>query len=138
MPVLPQRSSCLLDLYDEELERLRNERAAVERAKQQFGLAEPLRSELATAVPRLERLIFLLCGKGNFMGRWLWIVGVLAVFIGVGFVLPAVHQLRSPAPIMPNDRFGIGVLLPFGSVLTLLGLGLFGYSLLRIFQARRC
>jgi len=128
----------LLDIYDEELECLRDERAAAERAKQRFGLAEPLRSELATAVPRVERLFFLLCAKGSIMGRWLWIVGLLAAFIGVGFVLPAVAKLRNPAPIMPNDRFGIGVLLPFGVVVTLLGLGLFGYSLLRIFHARRC
>ena len=128
----------LLDLYDEELERLQNERAAADRAKQRFGRPDDLRSELATAVPWLERLILLLCGKGSIMWRWLWIVGVLAVLIGMGFVLPAVAQLRSPAPIMPNDRFGIGVLLPFGIVVTLLGLGLFGYSLLRVFRARHC
>jgi hypothetical protein len=72
------------------------------------------------------------------MRRWLWIVGVLAVFVGMGFVLPAVQQLRNPAPIMPNERFGIGVLLPFGVVVTLLGLGLFGYSLFRVFRARSC
>ena len=128
----------ILDIYDEELARLQDEQAAAERAKQRFGRADDLRSELATAVPWVERLILLICGKGSIMWRWLWIVGVLAVFVGMGFVLPAVAQLRSPAPIMPDNRFGIGVLLPFGVVVTLLGLGLFGYSLLRGFRARRC
>ena len=128
----------LLDIYDEELERLQDEQVAAERAKQRFGRADDLRSELATAVPWVERLILLICGKGSIMWRWLWIVGVLAVFVGMGFVLPAVAQLRSPAPILPDNRFGIGVLLPFGVVVTLLGVGLFGYSLLRGFRARRC
>jgi hypothetical protein len=128
----------LLDIYDEELQWLPDERAAAERAKQRFGRPDELRSELATAVPWLEWLILLICGKGSIMWRWLWIVGVLAVFFGMGFVLPAVAKLRNPAPIMLDDRFGIGVLLPFGVVVTLLGLGLFGYSLLRVFRARRC
>jgi hypothetical protein len=128
----------LLDIYNEELERLQDEQAAADRAKQRFGRPDDLRRELATAVPWVERLILLICGKGSIMWRWLWIVGVLAVFVGLGFVFPAVAQLRSPTPIMPNERFGIGVLLPFGVVVTLLGLGLFGYSLLRVFRARRC
>jgi hypothetical protein len=128
----------LLDIYDEELERLEDERAAADRAKQRFGRAADLRGELVSTVPRVERLILLMCGKGSTMWRWLWIVGVLGVFVGMGFVLPAVAKLRNPAPIMPYDRFGIGVLLPFGVVVTLLGLGLFGYSLLRVFRARRC
>lgn len=128
----------LLDIYDEELERLQDERAAAERAKQRFGRPDELRSELATAVPWAERLILLIYGKGSIMWRWLWIVGILTVFVGLGFVFPAAAKLRNPAPILPNDRFGIGVLLPFGVVVTLLGVGLFGYSLLRVFRARRC
>jgi hypothetical protein len=128
----------LLDIYDEELERLQDEHAAVDRAKQRFGQADELRSELAAAVPMWERLILLICGKGSIMWRWLWIIGVLGVFVGVGFVLPAVAQLRDPAPIMASDRFGIGVLLPFGVVLALVGLCLFGYSLLCVLRARRC
>jgi hypothetical protein len=128
----------LLDLYDEELNRLRDEWAAADRAKERFGRPDQLRSELATAVPWVERLGLLIWGKGSIMRRWLWIVGVLAVFVGVGFVLPAVQQLRNPAPILPNERFGIGVLLPFGVVVTLLGLGFFAYSLFRVFRARSC
>ena len=80
----------------------------------------------------------LIAGKGSIMWRWLWLVGLVVAYVGLGFVLPAVAQLRSPDPIMPNQRFGIGVLLPFGVVVTLLGLGLFGYSLLRVFRPRRC
>ena len=128
----------LLDLYDEELERLRDERAAAERARQRFGQPDDLGSELAAAVPWPERLILLLCGKGGIMWRWLWIVGVVAVLVGLGFVFPAVAQLRRPEPLTPDDRFGIGVLLPFGVVVTLLGVELFGYSLFRVFRARRC
>jgi hypothetical protein len=128
----------LLDIYDEELERLQDEQAALIQAKQRFGRLDELRSDLLTAVPIVERLLLLICGKGSIMWRWLWIVGVLGVFVGMGFVLPAVQQLRSPAPITPSDRFGISVLFPFGIVLTVLGLVLFGYSMLRVFRARRC
>src|SRR5690348_11415200 len=83
----------LLDIYDEELERLQDERAAEDRAKQRFGRADELRSELTTAVPWVERLIILMCGKGSIMRRWLmYFGGVLAVFVGMGFVLPAIQQ----------------------------------------------
>lgn len=128
----------LCALYDEELERLQDEREAVQVVKQRFGAPDHLRNELAAAVPWLERLVLLVYGKGNIMWRWFWIVGLLAVFVGVGFVVPAVAKLRDPAPIMPNDRFGIGVLLPFGVVVTLLGVGLFGYSMVRVFRTRNC
>jgi hypothetical protein len=128
----------LLDIYDEELCRLQDERAAAERAKLRFGRPADLCRELTTAIPWGERLIQGIWGKESIMWRWLWIVGILAMFVGMGFVLPAVAQLRSPNPIMPNDRFGIAVLLPFGVVVTLGGLGLVGYSLLRVFRARRC
>lgn len=128
----------LLDIYDEELERLQDEWAAAYRAKWRFGQPDDLRNELVTAVPWVERLILLICGKGSIMWRWIWIVGVLGVLVGMGFVLPAVAKLRNPAPIMREDRFGIGVLLPFGVVVTLLGLGLFGYGLLRVYRTRRC
>ncbi len=74
------------------------------------------------------------------MWRWwpMYFVGMLSVIVGIGLILPAIQQLRSPAPIMPNDRFGIGVLLPFGVVVALLGFGLLGYCLLQYFRARRC
>lgn len=116
----------LCAIYDEELERLNDQQAAADRAKQRFGAPDHLRSELAAAVPRLEQLAALIYGKGKIMWRWLWIMGLLAVFFGMGFVLPAVQQLRSPAPIMPGNRFGLAVLFPFGVVVTLLGLGLLG------------
>jgi hypothetical protein len=128
----------LCALYDEELQRLRDEQSAADRAKQRFGAPDHLRSELSAAVPWLERLVLLICGKGSIMWRWLWIVGLLGVFIGIGFVMPAVAQLRDPAPIMASDRFGIGVLFPFGVVVTLLGLCLFGYSMVRVFHTRNC
>jgi hypothetical protein len=128
----------LFDIYDEELVRLQDERAAADQAKQRFGSPDLLRSELSAAVPSVERLILLIYGKGNIMWRWLWIVGVVAVLVGMGFVLPAVAQLRNPAPIMPEDRFGLGVLFPFGVVLTLFGLCFFGYSMLRVFRPRNC
>jgi hypothetical protein len=101
-------------------------------------LGERTVSEASLCQPRVERLILLMCGKGSIMRRRHWVVGLLCVFIGMSFVFPAVAKLRGPAPIMPNDRFGgIGVLLPFGVVVTLIGLGLFGYSLIRVFRARR-
>lgn len=128
----------LCDIYDQEMERLGDEQAAVDSAKQRFGAPDHLRSELSAAVPGLERLVLLICGKGSIMWRWIWIVGLLAILIGVGFVLPAVHQLRDPAPITPANRFGLSVLYPFGIVLTLLGLGLFAYSMVRVFRPRNC
>ncbi len=129
----------LLDIYDEELERLHDERTAAARTKQRFGLPDDLRNELTAAVPWVERLFLLLFGKGNLMARWLWMyfVGVLAVFVGFGFILPAIQQLRDPAPIMPNNRFGIGVLMPFGVVLSVVGVLLMGYNLRKGFRLRR-
>ena len=45
---------------------------------------------------------------------------------------------RTLLAVQAANRFGISVLLPFGAVVTVLGLGLFGYSLLRVFRARNC
>lgn len=130
----------LLDIYDEEYTRLRDERAAAIRAKQRFGQTDELRDDLAAAVPWRERLILLIFGKERIMWRWwvLYFVGFLTAFVGIGLVLPAIQQLRSLNPILPDNRFGIGVLLPLGVVVALLGVQLMVYCLLRLFRARRC
>ena len=71
----------LLSLYDEELVSLQDEQAAAVRAKQRFGRVDHLCSELQAAVPLLERLVFVVYGKGNLMKRWLWIIGCVAVYV---------------------------------------------------------
>jgi len=48
----------LFGIYDEELDRLQDERAAADRAKQRFGRPDDLAGELQVAVPLLERLVF--------------------------------------------------------------------------------
>ena len=132
----------LFGIYDEELDRLQDERAAADRAKQRFGRPDDLSGELQVAVPLLERLVFLLCGKGNLMWRWLWIVGCLALLVGLGFVLPGIAHFRNgmPAPhVGVSEAFWIYLGLPvFGGIIALAGLGMVVYSVVRAFRTRSC
>jgi hypothetical protein len=132
----------LLALYDEELASLQEEQAAASRAKQRFGRANDLCSELQAAVPMLERLVFLVYGKGNLMWRWIWIIGCVAVLVGLGFVLPGIAYLRNGEPnvhLSPSQAFWLHVSLPvLGLVLTLSGLGAIAYSVVRALRARSC
>jgi hypothetical protein len=131
----------LLALYEEELAVVKDEQAAVRRAKQRFGRAEELGAELQTALPMLERLIFLLYRKGQIMWRWIWIVGCVAIMVGLGFVLPAIAQLRNADHIARSEAYPFAMclaLLGLGLVLSLGGVGTVAYSVVRAFRARSC
>jgi hypothetical protein len=128
----------LFGIYDEELERLQDERAAADQAMQRFGRADDLSGELQVAVPLLERLVFLLCGKGDIMWRWLWIVGCVAILVGLGFVVAHVTN-RVPDPHLRDEAFWVQFGLPvFGGIIILAGLGMVFYSVVRAFRTRSC
>jgi hypothetical protein len=112
----------LLAVYDEEFARTGDENASARTAKGRFGCPEVLGSELEASVPLVERLFFLfLLRKANIMWRWLLLLGLVAVAVGLGFVMPAVAQLRQqPGPIAVS-----GALLVLGTVLALAGVGSF-------------
>ena len=131
----------LLALYEEELASAKEEQAAANRAKERFGRADDLCGELQTAVPMLERLVFLLSRKSEIMWRWLWIVGCVAVLVGLGFVFPAIAEFKNADPIARNDAHSIGIsiaLLGLGLVLSLGGLVTVAYSVIRAIRARSC
>ena len=58
----------LTDIYEEELARLDNDRAAVEQAIRRFGEPEQLRRQLQDSVPFLERVLFVEFKRG-WLGR---------------------------------------------------------------------
>ena len=132
----------LLSLYDEELAFLQDEQKAAVRAKQRFGRVDDLCNDLQAAVPLPERLVFLISRKGNLMKRWLWIIGCVAVYVGMGFILPAIQLWRSAGPnahLSVTEAFWTSFGLPLlGLVLTLGGLGTIAYSVVRAFRARSC
>jgi hypothetical protein len=131
----------LFGLYDEEVASLKNEQAAASRAKKRFGRPDDLCGELQAAVPLLERLVFLVYRKGNIVWRWLWIIGCVAVLVGLGFVFPAIAQLSNRDHLMRSEAFSLGMcvaLLVLGLVLALGGLGTVVYSVVRAFRARSC
>jgi hypothetical protein len=132
----------LLALYEEELVSVKVEQAAAHRAKERFGRADDLSSELQAAIPLLERLVFLIFRKGKLMKRWLWIIGCMAVFVGLGFILPAIQLWRSGGPnahLSHTQAFWPYLGLPvLGLVLCLGGLATVAYSIIRAFRARSC
>lgn len=56
------------------------------------------------------------------MSRWLWLISVLAIFVGPGLVMPAIAHLNQVGtlPLLP---------LLIGVLITLTGVGLVGYGL---------
>jgi hypothetical protein len=131
----------LLALYEEELASVKEEGAAANRAKQRFGRAADLSGELQAAVPMFERLIFVVCGKGKIMWRWIWILGCVAVLVGLGFVFPAIAHLRNGDHITRSEVYSFEMclaLLGLGLALSLGGIGTVAYSLVRAFRARSC
>jgi hypothetical protein len=112
-------------VYDAELETLGDEQAALEATCRRFGVADELESQLQGSVPPLERWL-LLPEREILMSRWFWLIAILAVFVGPGFVLPAVAKFREESVLQ---------LLPlvFGGLITLAGLAGVGYGVARRF-----
>ena len=114
----------LLALYEKELLRLQDKRAAAHNAIQQFGASEDLSGELQASVPFLERLRFLIYQKGKIMWRWLLLVGFVAVVVGLGFVFPAIAKFNNPDLAVRSESVGLSVaLLVLGITVTLGGVG---------------
>lgn len=115
----------LLAAYDEEFARLGDEWAAAAASRARFGEPETLAAELRASVPLVERVIFVLFQrKGCIMWRWLLAVGLVAVLVGLGFVMPAVAQLRDQGHL---GALGVSLLV-LGVVVTLGGLGSLGFG----------
>jgi hypothetical protein len=111
-------------LYEKELLRLHDERAAIMSAIQQFGASDDLTSELQASVPFWERLKFLVQEKGTIMWRWLLLVGCIAIPVGLGFVFPAIAKFTNPDLAVRSESVGLSLaLLVLGITVTLGGLG---------------
>lgn len=108
-------------VFEEELERLDDEQAALCQTRLRFGVVEEVRSELQSSIPFLERC-FLRSEKEILMSRWLWCVAVLALLTGPAFILPAIAKFRHDGDL-PQFPFALGVLI------TLAALGMIGYGI---------
>ena len=114
----------LAAIYEEELERLRDEHAAADTAKRRFGNLEDLGVELQASIPLLQRCKFLVFQKGNIMWRWLLLLGCVAVLVGLGFVFPAIAKFTNPDLAVRTESAALSVmLLVLGVAVTLGGLG---------------
>ncbi len=115
----------LVAVYEEELARLKDDEAALNGATSRFGDPEALGEEIRDTVPFSEWLWFALgFTKENIMWRWLVLLGFVAVAVGLGFVFPAVAQLRGLAEVTAATV----PLLVFGIVVTLGGFGSLAYG----------
>lgn len=129
----------LLAIYGEERERAESDQAALLRAQDRFGTPSDLQRELTAAVPSVERLICLIGIKGRFMKRWLWLLSVPAVFVGLGLVCPAIAHLSRGDHITRSDLYPLGLvttLLVLGLILSLGGLGVITHRLVRAVRPR--
>ena len=115
----------LLAVFDEELARRGEQRAAADAAKRRFGNASELKDELQASIPLVEGLIFRVSGRENTMWRWLFALGCVAILVGLGFICPALAQLRDQGRLIALEV----PLLILGVVLTLGGLGSVGYGI---------
>lgn len=122
----------LLGIYDEEFARLADERVAAGAAKQRLGDVSELTNDLQASVPFLERTVFsVLKQRERIMWRWLFVLGCVAVLVGLGFVFPALAQLRHQGHLLALEAG----LLVLGVVLTLGGLGSVGFGV-KAFRTR--
>jgi len=111
-------------LYEKELLRHQDERAAAKGAIQQFGASDDLSSELQATVPFWVRFIFLVQEKGTIMWRWLLLLGCVAIPVGLGFVFPAIAKFNNPDLAVRSESVGLSVaLFALGITVTLGGVG---------------
>jgi hypothetical protein len=117
----------LLGIFDQELAKCRDEQTALRQTLVRFGAANPLRSELDNCVPYRERFLsWLIQRKEKIMWRLFLVLGVLAVLIGMGFVMPAVQQMLYVEVMM----LSVG-LLALGLVICAAGVWSFVYGVHR-------
>jgi hypothetical protein len=110
----------VLDVFEEEFARLDDEQAALNETLFRFGIAEAVASELQSSLTFSDRWLF----KENLMSAWLWYFGVLAIFSGPAFILPAMAKYKAG---------GVLQILPLviGAAITLAGLAVVGYGIKR-------
>jgi hypothetical protein len=121
----------LLRAFDDELARSGDERAAAAETLRRFGEADDLQVELDASVPVGERLFSWVLGqREKIMWRLFLVLGVLAVLVGMGFVMPAVHQMLYQEVLTLSV-----VLLTLGAAICLGGLWSFVYGV-QCFRAR--
>jgi hypothetical protein len=103
----------LLGIFDEEFAQCGDETTALRQTLMRFGAANPLRSELDGCVLYRERLLsWFSQRKEKIMWRLFLVLGVLAVLIGMGFVMPAVQQMLYVEVMMLSvGLLGLGLLI---------------------------
>jgi hypothetical protein len=112
-------------VFEEEVIRLGDQRAALEETRERFGLDQDLELQLQECVPWLERWL-LISDREILMSRWFWLVAVIAVFVGPALVMPAVAHFQQQG-VMPWAPFMLGV------AITLAGVGGVCYGIARRF-----
>jgi hypothetical protein len=108
-------------VFDEELGRLGDEEAALAATRERFGLEEELGWQLQDCVPPLESW-FLISEREILMSRWFWLLAVVAVAVGPGFVLPALAKFQQDG-VMTWGFFLLGLSI------TVAGIGALGYGI---------
>jgi hypothetical protein len=111
----------VMDVFADELADSGDERLALEKTLKRFGSIAEVGTEFQ-ATFSLTKYLLSLFSKETFMSRWLWIVAVVAMFVGPGFIMPAVAKFNQIG-VMPIFPLLVGI------VITLAGLGTVGYGL---------
>ena len=117
----------LLCIFEDELARCDDEARAVAQTLRRFGTADALQGELDSCVPTWERVLTWVQNKREkIMWRLFLVLGVLAVLVGLGFVMPAAEQLVYHEVVTLSV-----VLLIFGATVCLVGAWSFVYGVQR-------
>jgi hypothetical protein len=113
----------VLDVFEEEFAKLDDEQAALDETHFRFGIAEAVASELQSSLTFTDRWLHFLFEE-NSMSAWLWYFGVLAIFTGPAFILPAMAKYKAG---------GVLQILPLviGAAITLVGLAVVAYGIKR-------
>jgi hypothetical protein len=112
----------VMDIFDEEFAALGDEQAALSHTLCRFGLAEAVGSELQAVLGFTDRWFHF--SKETLMSRWLWLLAVVAIFVGPAFIMPAVAKFNQ-AGVLTIFHLLLGI------AITLAGLGLAGYGIKR-------
>jgi uncharacterized membrane protein len=119
----------LLEVYDQECARDGDFQRPAEAAIRRFGAARELSDDISADVPWVNRVVFwLIRKKENLMWRLVafCVLGLALVLVGLGFIMPAVHQLAF------QEFAGLSVpLLALGAILALGGVWSFAHGVRR-------
>jgi hypothetical protein len=118
----------VIGVFEEEFATLDDEQAALNETLFRFGIAEAVASELQSSLTFRDRWLHFLFEE-NLMSAWWWYSGVLAIFTGPAFILPAMAKYKAG---------GVLQILPLviGAAITLAGLAVVGYGIKRLLPIR--